>query len=726
MFQEFKPLYRFGIFTVDPDQKVLLREGRPLAVTPKVFDTLLILVQSSGRLVKKEDLMGQLWPNSFVEEANLSFNIKQLRKSLGDDARKPQYIETVPRRGFRFIAKVEEVRGGNNNVGQHTRPPEDPARVDIDSPKSTAESEGSPHSRLSAFTRLPAKAKAVVFTLTLLLVVAGFVFSRFSFKSNQDLRELVAALPLKIEKLTATGESSCAAISSDGKYLAYTRGFVKSQSIWLRQLATNTNIQIVPADGPVFGLAIAHSGEYLYFVRGTPTALYRVSLLGDAPIKIVYNLEGRLSLSPDDRQIAFIRQATNDDGEQLFSLMIANADGTGERKLLERKYPDKLDTPVWSPDGESLICSHGNSAGGGQSVSLLEVTISDAVTRELSTEKFANIVKIVWLPQKQGLLMAALKNSEDYLQLWRVSYPMMNFRQITAGLLSYTDLSTTATADKIVASQTTRASDVWIGHNPQNLTRVTAATDKICWTPTRRIIYSSRNSGSEEDLWIMHSDGSDQKQLTFDSRTNATPTMTADGRHIVFVSNRTGVFQIWRMNTDGSNQTQLTNGGGKNFSVVSPDGKWVLYNSTDTWNVWKSSIEGGEPIQVTNYPAFFPAVSPDGKFIACLGRSGSKAALLIVPFDGGPPVKTVDLGGLSFSGTRIAWTPDGQALLYAVERDGMTTLLRHPVNGRSPQELGRFEDDIFDFDYSTDGQELAVTRGGFQHDVVLIKDLNLK
>ena len=232
-------------------------------------------------------------------------------------------------------------------------------------------------------------------------------------------------------------------------------------------------------------------------------------------------------------------QTTNDDGQQLYSLTIANADGTAERKVLAREYPDKLDTPVWSPDGESLICSHGNSAGGGQSVSLLEVRISDSVTRELSSERFANIVKIVWLPQKQGLLMAALKNSEDYLQLWRVSYPTMNFRQITAGLTSYTDLSTTATADRIVASQTTRASDVWVGHGPQNLNRVTAATDKICWTPSGRIIYSSRNSGSEEDLWIMQPDGSDQKQLTFDSRTNATPTVTADGRHIVFVSNRT-------------------------------------------------------------------------------------------------------------------------------------------------------------------------------------------
>ena len=96
---EIKHFYRFGDYTVDPDQRVLLRNGMPAPLTPKVFDTLLILVENSGRLVKKEELMNRLWPDSFVEDANLTFNIQQLRKSLGDNARKPQFIETVPRRG---------------------------------------------------------------------------------------------------------------------------------------------------------------------------------------------------------------------------------------------------------------------------------------------------------------------------------------------------------------------------------------------------------------------------------------------------------------------------------------------------------------------------------------------------------------------------------------------------------------------------------------------------
>src|SRR5437879_4649361 len=101
--------YRFGEFTVDGDQKVLLRNDSPLPLAPKVFDTLLILVDNGGRIVEKEELMRRLWPDTFVEESNLTFNIQQLRKALGDNARHPRFIETVARRGYRFIAGVEEV-----------------------------------------------------------------------------------------------------------------------------------------------------------------------------------------------------------------------------------------------------------------------------------------------------------------------------------------------------------------------------------------------------------------------------------------------------------------------------------------------------------------------------------------------------------------------------------------------------------------------------------------
>src|SRR5690349_6752077 len=103
------PHYRFGDFIVDTDQKLLLRQDKELPLTPKLFETLLILVENSGRIVQKEQFMERLWPHTFVDEANLTSNIQQLRKSLGDNARQPRYIETVTKRGYRFIADVQRV-----------------------------------------------------------------------------------------------------------------------------------------------------------------------------------------------------------------------------------------------------------------------------------------------------------------------------------------------------------------------------------------------------------------------------------------------------------------------------------------------------------------------------------------------------------------------------------------------------------------------------------------
>src|SRR5215204_401696 len=114
-------ILQFKDFTIDTDEKVLLREGMPVALAPKVFETLLVLIESPGRIVLKKELMKRLWPDTFVEDANLTFNIQQLRKSLGDNARSPIYIQTIARRGYRFIAAVEPL-SSDNGEGQNTEP----------------------------------------------------------------------------------------------------------------------------------------------------------------------------------------------------------------------------------------------------------------------------------------------------------------------------------------------------------------------------------------------------------------------------------------------------------------------------------------------------------------------------------------------------------------------------------------------------------------------------
>jgi TolB protein len=536
------------------------------------------------------------------------------------------------------------------------------------------------------------------------------------------------ALPLKLEKLTGTGQSSHVAISPDGKYLAYTQVIEKRPSIWLRQLATNTNVEIVPAAGPelIHGLVFANSGEYLYFVKGEPTALYRVSLLGGVPTKIVDNLEGNFSLSADDGQIVFVRRVINQDGQREVFLTTVNADGTGNRALLSTAHPNTLNVPLWSPDGGSIICAYYSRASGNQDASLIEVSVADGVKKELSSERFFQIAKLAWLPDKSGMIMSARRKHEDDNQLWQITYPGIEISQITEGIANFADLSIAATADKAAAAQAIHIAHIWVGSSrePLTLKKIVQGTNNFSWAPNGQIIYSSKSSGNV-DVWAMKPDGTGQRQLTVNPAIDGMPAVTPDSRYIVFVSNRTGAYEIWRMSMDGSNQTQLTNSGGSR-PAISPDGKWVLYN-TSSLHLWKVSIEGGEPARLTEYSAYASAVSPDGKMIACVGRNESsrKLSVLVLPFEGGQPLKRFEFAGGGFRGFRVHWTPDGKALIYGIENNGKTAIIKQSLDGGQPQQIMDFdEDEMFDFGHSSDRKLFAVTRGAWQHDIVLISGLN--
>src|SRR5215470_11364855 len=101
--QKRRDLYEFGPFRLDAAERLLMRDGQAVPLTPKVFDTLLLLIESRGRLIEKSEFMNTLWPDTFVEEVTLAGNISELRRVLGDRTNGTRYIETVPKRGYRFV-----------------------------------------------------------------------------------------------------------------------------------------------------------------------------------------------------------------------------------------------------------------------------------------------------------------------------------------------------------------------------------------------------------------------------------------------------------------------------------------------------------------------------------------------------------------------------------------------------------------------------------------------
>src|SRR5713226_9230115 len=182
-------LYEFAAFRLDAAERLLLRDGRPVPLTPKVFDTLLALVERSGHLVEKDELINKLWPDTFVEEATLARNISDLRKALGEAHK---YIETVPKRGYRFVASVMEL--GNDGaelvLEEHTR-----SHVVIEEEKEQAQDQHSQRAAaISQAFESSVRAwiiKPLILASTLLVVAATLYFLRQSGDMRRKPENLV-------------------------------------------------------------------------------------------------------------------------------------------------------------------------------------------------------------------------------------------------------------------------------------------------------------------------------------------------------------------------------------------------------------------------------------------------------------------------------------------------------------------------------------------------------
>jgi len=562
----------------------------------------------------------------------------------------------------------------------------------------------------------------VVFTAAL-----SFGWYEFARSSRVDRKSAVPFQTMKIKRFTNDGKATFAAISPDGKNLIHVLDDGVQQSLWLRQVTTYSNDRQIlpPANVRYGGLTFSPDGENIYYVAAEnngDATLYQMPAAGGASKKLLTDIDTPVTFSPDGRRIAFHRGYP----EQGFdALMVANADGTGERKLTTRK--NDFWWPAWSPDGR-IIATRASSPGANKYRTVVAVQVDDGTVRPISDKRWAQIVEMLWLRDGSGLVMTASEQESDPLQIWYLSYPDGETHKVTNDLNDYASLGLTADSTGLLAVQSAASSNIWIVPHGETGRAVQITFTKVdgfkgmSWTPDNHLVYESRASGNS-DLWIADALGSNPKQLTADSPYKADPVVSPDGKHIVFHSSRTGHNNIWRIDIDGSNLKQLTDGPREQLADISPDGQWVVYTSAlTTSTLWKVPLDGGNPVQVTDKPAFMPTLSPDGKLIACNYFENGRAKIAVIPFDGGQPIKTFE----SFTHPDwmpFHWTPDGQALAY-IDRGVLSSIWTVPVFSDGPPKLlldfksGR----IFDFAWSHDGSQLAVARGEVTNDVVLISN----
>lgn len=563
------------------------------------------------------------------------------------------------------------------------------------------------------------------FVLALIVVLAG-VWATFQW------RRAGARGPFQnigMTKLTNTGKSLNAAISPDGKYIAHVVEDAGEQALVLSFIATASNSIIVPpAEGRYRGITFSHDGNYIYYVKVEKddlSLLYEVPAHGGAAKKLMSGIDSAVTLSPNGKEVAFIR---HDKKEGEYALMVADISGSHERKLVARKGPDAfLQGPAWSPDGLLIVCADGIYAGGFH-MSVVAVRVADGTEKPATSQKWFGVTKLAWLKDGSGMIATAADESVSPIQLWYISYPGGEAQRITKDSNDYRDISLTSDSDSLVSVQSNRLTSIWLAPNgdASRATRIASGvgwTYGLAWTPDNKIIYSTVASG-KLDIWSMLADGTAKTQLTIDAGSNYHPAVSRDGRYIFFSSTRTGPFNIWRMDADGSNPKQLTSGGSDSNPYPSPDGRWVVYQSGGTKpTLWKVPVEGGQPQQLSYTTSSTPVVSPDGQLIACRhwDEVSNTLKIAIIPFAGGRAINTYDIPILLRQ--RIRWTPDGRALLYIDTRAGISNIWRQAIDGGPPTQMTDFKaDQVFSYDWSYDNKHLACERGVETNDVVLFSE----
>jgi Tol biopolymer transport system component len=583
------------------------------------------------------------------------------------------------------------------------------------------------------------KAIALLGLVVLVAIIGGIGFAVYKYRSPSEN----SPRAIRLERVTTDGKTSYAAISPDGKYAVYNVDTGGAQSLWTRQIATASPVQIVPPEDNVEYRAIRFTpdGNFVTFIKrdvaSTLFTLFQIPVLGGPQKKLIQDVDGGVTYSPDGKQITYLRGNHPDMSSS--SVLIANADGTGERVLATRRRPETfpwwpVGTAAWSPDGKSIATVIGGNATGGVPMQVAEVEVETGTVKPVSADGWYEIFQVAWLPDKSGLLVIGAEKAKDFYsqQIYLISYPSGEKRRITTDFNMYLGMSLTADGKTIAAIQNNRVSNIWLvpGGDASRAEQIRSSgtnhegTDGLALAPDGRVVFYSK-AGGGDDIWIMNGDGSGVKQLTIDAGANYDLKVTPDGRYIVFTSERAGQPNIWRMDLEGGNPKQLTFGTSEYGASISPDSKWVYFDSPASGvpGIWKVSVDGGDPIQVIKRYSENPEVSPDGKFLACGFRENDVASWRYAVFniDGGEPLKIFDLPQIE--GNDFRWSPDGKSISYSVTGKGVANVWSHPLDGGPDKPVTNFKNDLmFNFKWAPNGRDLIMARGSRISDMVLIHD----
>jgi eukaryotic-like serine/threonine-protein kinase len=577
---------------------------------------------------------------------------------------------------------------------------------------------------------------AIAAVIVLVLAAAGIgVYSIFRRSAPVPFQDF------SITQVTNSGKSVLTAISPDGKYVLTVMDNGGRSSLWLRNIATGSDTQVVPPSATIAAAAFSLDGNYIYFRKAENAInsdfnVYRVPILGGTPQVVVVDVDSAITFSPDGKRMAFIR--ANDPEAGKYRLLSCNLDGSDEKILYIAPLNNLARWLAWSPDGKQIAfpeVSAGNALGG--------INLFDLDTGKIRLLAFDDkaILQMAWSSGGGGLFVIYQQKGPNFIrrQIGFVSLPDGKFRTISHDVNSYETLTTSADGKTLATVQQKFVSHFYVlpaeGSKSADFSPFAPAGEHVQsfnWTADNALLTSDLTQ-----LVRMDANGSNPRQLISDPAANILSLSPCGAQSMVLVwrfHDGTNAESVWRVNPDGSHPIKLVDEKFDSTPVCAANQSWVYY-WPDVKQIWRVPLDGSgkpEPIPGSSVPGAFLAgrgigISPDGKTLAYVveiinlqSQAGTlKIALLDLDklnsprlFDANPQISL----GVNF-------TADGKSVAYPVGENGVDNIWIQPIDGSPGRQITHFNSErILSFHWSPDGKNVGIVRGHQDSDVVLLQE----
>ena len=585
---------RFGVFELDPSARELRKHGVRIKLQDQPFAVLLVLLEKPGQLVTKEELQQRLWPaDTFVEFDKGIYNaIERLRETLGDQAETPRYIETIPKRGYRFVGKVD---------------------ASIFQTQSTAK---------ARFGNVPAKTWWALAGVILLVLLCGLGSWRYT-----RARSAGAMRPMEVVPLVGLdGAQSRPAFSPDGNQIAFVLSNTNSPGIYTTLVSGGKPLRLTSGSKEHYP-RWSPDGRSIAFTRPTEegVAIYAIPALGGIERRLyagpATEFPNSFDWSPDGKFLAISESNRDRTHARIALLSFADSETRG---LTEPGEQDLDIEPAFSPDGSTVAFVRSNV--GGMISELHVVPTSGGEARRLTFDQRTIWSLPAWLPDGNEIVFTSSRSGTS--SLWRISAAGGTPQPVAGSSVNDECPAISLKGNQLAYQQTVYQTDILrftlTGKNLQQGKPVPVVGAKGWnirpqFSPDgKKIALQSSQSGYDE-IWICDSDGSNCSSLTSLRGIAGAPRWSPDGRYIAFEYHPHSYTDVYVAEVGGGQPRLVStfpdaDNGGPSWSR---DGQWLYFYSDrqhGRFQIYKTRVSGGPPIQVTTNGGVFGVESGDGRF----------------------------------------------------------------------------------------------------------------